>query len=261
MYAAKQAAMKSKKKAKMDAILAAKKKAKKKASIDTSVDNILTDNKVKPYRTKRQSQSKSQSKGITRARASNIKSRGSSYGNASSVQVIRSGSHGNMPSVQIKHMGRRGSSASATFKRGVTKPARVTGNTEQSEVEAMALVTSRRNSLSLQRDLSPTSMSKRDDEIRAEIMNQEHHVNVICSSGSESYLFECPHCCGLAQVNKKDINCTVFRHGVFKSNMQPIPPHSTKAECKRLLESGLIHGCGKPFLFDGTTATGTDEYN
>lgn len=37
-----------------------------------------------------------------------------------------------------------------------------------------------------------------------------------------------------------------------------ISPHAPKAECDRLVAAGLIYGCGKPFRFDGTTATVCD---
>ena len=44
-----------------------------------------------------------------------------------------------------------------------------------------------------------------------------------------------------------EINCSIFRHGVLKSNGQQINPHATQQECKSFLERDLIYGCGKPF--------------
>jgi hypothetical protein len=68
-----------------------------------------------------------------------------------------------------------------------------------------------------------------------------------CSNDPSFYFFECPHCQGEIIVDKKDVNCAIFRHGVHKSNLQPIDPHLPKDMCDRLYLSGRIHGCGKPF--------------
>lgn len=59
--------------------------------------------------------------------------------------------------------------------------------------------------------------------------------------------YKCPHCGDIILVNKKDINCGIFRHGVLKDGMKQINPHASKEECNRLLNEGLIFGCGKPF--------------
>ncbi len=69
------------------------------------------------------------------------------------------------------------------------------------------------------------------------------------------YIFICPHCGGGAQVFEKDVRCTIFRHGVYKSNGKPIPPHTPKRECVRLINGGEIYGCGKPFRFDRKTVS------
>ncbi len=63
------------------------------------------------------------------------------------------------------------------------------------------------------------------------------------------YIFECPHCKVPILVNKKELNCCIFRHGVFKKNNKQVPPHLSKKECKKLIKSGIIHGCCKPFQF------------
>lgn len=55
----------------------------------------------------------------------------------------------------------------------------------------------------------------------------------------------CPHCESMCQIEQ--INCGIFRHGVYKSNNQPIPPHASIDMCKQLLDQNLIYGCGKPF--------------
>ncbi len=71
---------------------------------------------------------------------------------------------------------------------------------------------------------------------------------------TDCYFFECPHCQKLVAVQKDAIKCTIFRHGSYKGgkkDKQPIPPHTKKEECDRLVEEDLIYGCGKPFKFDG----------
>jgi hypothetical protein len=58
---------------------------------------------------------------------------------------------------------------------------------------------------------------------------------------------KCPHCFLEILVNIKEINCAIFRHGVYKHNMEQINPHLCKSECDRLFNENLIYGCGKPF--------------
>jgi len=57
----------------------------------------------------------------------------------------------------------------------------------------------------------------------------------------------CPHCGGMIVVNVRDINCAIFRHAVYKVNMQPIPPHESKEKCKEFFDSGIVYGCAQPF--------------
>ena len=60
-------------------------------------------------------------------------------------------------------------------------------------------------------------------------------------------IIQCPHCKDYIQVLKKEFNCKIFRHGIFKSNLKQIDPHLKKVECDRLKNEDLIFGCGKPF--------------
>ena len=60
-------------------------------------------------------------------------------------------------------------------------------------------------------------------------------------------LFSCPHCELLICVKRNEINCGIFRHGVYiKSGLQ-INPHLCQRECEDLYNSNSIYGCGKPF--------------
>lgn len=61
------------------------------------------------------------------------------------------------------------------------------------------------------------------------------------------FIVKCPHCDGEVIIAKHEINCGIFRHGVLKSNNQPIHPHLPKIQCERLVKRDLIYGCGKPF--------------
>ena len=57
----------------------------------------------------------------------------------------------------------------------------------------------------------------------------------------------CPHCKDYIFVYLSDLNCHIFRHGIYKNNMKQIDPHSDKKTCDDLFKNNLIYGCGKPF--------------
>ena len=60
----------------------------------------------------------------------------------------------------------------------------------------------------------------------------------------------CPHC--NEYISMIEVNCAIFRHGVFKRTFEQIPPHSTKQQCDEWVQTSQIYGCGKPFkLVDG----------
>jgi hypothetical protein len=56
---------------------------------------------------------------------------------------------------------------------------------------------------------------------------------------------ECPHCDGMIRILQ--INCGIFRHGVFKDSQQQINPHAPEEYCKNIFGNDLIYGCGQPF--------------
>lgn len=58
----------------------------------------------------------------------------------------------------------------------------------------------------------------------------------------------CPHCGDIIEI--LEINCKIFRHGVFKDTLIQIEPHLSKLECDRLFKEDRIFGCGKPFIID-----------
>ena len=56
---------------------------------------------------------------------------------------------------------------------------------------------------------------------------------------------ECPHC--KEPILIEQLNCCIFRHGIFKKNRSQINPHSPKNQCEHYIKHQLIIGCGKPF--------------
>lgn len=77
-------------------------------------------------------------------------------------------------------------------------------------------------------------------------MSDTHNTNTYDTYDTYD-IFVCPHCSGEIQVYHNERNCHIFRHGVFLSNGQQIPPHSSKMDCDRWAAEGAILGCGKPF--------------
>lgn len=62
------------------------------------------------------------------------------------------------------------------------------------------------------------------------------------------FIILCPHCNTYIEIEQ--INCAIFRHGVFKVNNIQIDPHLDKISCEKLINSGLIYGCGRPFKIE-----------
>lgn len=59
------------------------------------------------------------------------------------------------------------------------------------------------------------------------------------------FFIECPHC--KQSIEILEINCKIFRCGVYKDSYKQIDPHMSKNDCERLAK-GSIYGCGKPFI-------------
>jgi hypothetical protein len=58
-------------------------------------------------------------------------------------------------------------------------------------------------------------------------------------------IVKCPHCDEYIFI--EELNCKIFRHGIFKNNMKQIDQHSNKEICDYYVKYDLIIGCGKPF--------------
>ena len=68
--------------------------------------------------------------------------------------------------------------------------------------------------------------------------------NFNCSYKYNNYKYNyCPHC-GIA-IFIEQVNCGIFRCGIYKDTMEQVAPHLPKEECDKLIDR--IYGCGKPF--------------
>jgi hypothetical protein len=59
------------------------------------------------------------------------------------------------------------------------------------------------------------------------------------------FVIKCPHCGILIEV--VELNCRIFRCGIYKHNYTQINPHLPKKDCEELVLNNSIYGCGKPF--------------
>lgn len=69
------------------------------------------------------------------------------------------------------------------------------------------------------------------------------------SENDNMFVFKCPHCSEYVQVEKMQVNCTIFRHAIRRDNYTQISPHTPKLECDYLVETNQVYGCAKPFKF------------
>ena len=66
----------------------------------------------------------------------------------------------------------------------------------------------------------------------------------------EYIVIKCPHCNDEIFIFLNELNCKIFRHGIYKNNYQQIDSHANKEECDDLKTKDLIIGCGKPFQIE-----------
>jgi hypothetical protein len=78
-----------------------------------------------------------------------------------------------------------------------------------------------------------------------------NYNKIVHDKDDDIFYFLCPHCEVLCQVPRDEIRCTIFRHAVYKKGSKFVPPHASQKECEKWLKEGLVHGCAKPFRFDG----------
>ncbi len=70
-----------------------------------------------------------------------------------------------------------------------------------------------------------------------------HEIKLI----EDFYYMKCPHCNEDIIVHKNELNCKIFRHGVYKHNFEQINPHLNKEACIQLKLDDKVYGCAKPF--------------
>jgi hypothetical protein len=58
-------------------------------------------------------------------------------------------------------------------------------------------------------------------------------------------IITCPNCDNIIII--RELNCCIFRHGIYKKTNEQIDPHLSKEKCDILIKNDLIYGCGKPF--------------
>lgn len=58
-------------------------------------------------------------------------------------------------------------------------------------------------------------------------------------------IVHCPHCD--LPIIIEEINCAIFRHGVYITTGEQINPHECRQMCEYLSQTQQIYGCGKPF--------------
>ena len=59
---------------------------------------------------------------------------------------------------------------------------------------------------------------------------------------------KCPKCGTTIII--EEVNCAIFRCGVYKHNGEQIPPHLPKKDCDKLVEENKIWGCASPFKYE-----------
>jgi len=58
---------------------------------------------------------------------------------------------------------------------------------------------------------------------------------------------KCPHCKNVILIMSNEMNCRIFRHGIYKKTGFQMNPHSSKLVCDNAIFKNEIYGCGKPF--------------
>jgi hypothetical protein len=65
-------------------------------------------------------------------------------------------------------------------------------------------------------------------------------------SSDSNIILTCPYPECNIMIEIFEINCAIFRCGVYKNGKQ-IDPHLPKEQCDRLKKEDKIWGCGRPF--------------
>ena len=60
-------------------------------------------------------------------------------------------------------------------------------------------------------------------------------------------IIKCPNCGDDIIIEK--VKCGIFRHGVYKSTMKQIGPHTKDDYVNKLIKNDKIYGCGYQFNY------------
>ncbi len=75
-------------------------------------------------------------------------------------------------------------------------------------------------------------------------------------------IITCPNCNTYLCII--ELNCCIFRCGIYKKTNEQIDPHLCREKCDILIKNDLIYGCGKPFQIiiqdDGTLVVQKCDY-
>jgi len=78
---------------------------------------------------------------------------------------------------------------------------------------------------------------------------------------SNYIVVKCPHCNDDILIFLTELNCRIFRHGIYKSNFEQIDPHLDMEKCNELVSKDMIYGCGKPFEINEDNSVIICDYN
>ena len=70
---------------------------------------------------------------------------------------------------------------------------------------------------------------------------------VFFDNKNQLYIFQCPQCEENIVVHCSELNCHIFRHGIYKHNYEQVNPHLDKENCDRLKNEDMVYGCCLPF--------------
>jgi len=79
------------------------------------------------------------------------------------------------------------------------------------------------------------------------------------STSKNITIIECPHC--QQSIEILELNCRIFRCGIYKRNFGQIDPHMPKIFCEELVANNAIYGCGKPFKIEVVNITNVTSEN
>jgi hypothetical protein len=68
----------------------------------------------------------------------------------------------------------------------------------------------------------------------------------------------CPYSDCEISIEIIEVNCGIFRCGVYKNNGQQIDPHLSKEKCEQLKHDDKIWGCGRPYQLINNTLVKCD---